>query len=171
MTLQFVFALLVVYQLKHFICDFPLQGEYMLRKFSPDWKVWIPALSAHAGVHAFATLFIVVYIQRVFMADVDFSFAFYLAAADFYVHFLMDRIKASPTMLGRFKSLSAREFRYYKSCIGQPGEHPNVPFQVNKIFRSNTYFWWSLGFDQMVHHLTHYYIVFFIIIHMVKHGN
>jgi len=169
-TLQFIFALLVVYQLKHFICDFPLQGQYMLRKFSPDWKVWIPALSAHAGVHAFATLFIVVYIQRIFMADVDFIFAFKCAVADFYVHFIMDRIKASPNMLGRFKNLSAKEYVWMQRLAEDPSEHDNVHKQMKKAFKSNTYFWWSLGFDQMVHHLTHYYIVFFIIIHMVTHG-
>ena len=30
-------------------------------------------------------------------------------------------------------------------------------------FKSNTYFWWALGWDQMMHHLTHYVILFFFL--------
>lgn len=29
--------------------------------------------------------------------------------------------------------------------------------------QSNKFFWWSLGLDQMVHHLTHYIIIYLII--------
>jgi hypothetical protein len=169
-TFEFVFALLVVYQLKHFLADYPLQGQYMLRKFSPDWKVWIPALSAHAGVHAVFTFIIFQWVQGFYSNGVDTLFSVACAAIDFSIHFCMDRIKASPNMMGRWKSLSAKEFLYYKSCVGQPGEHPNVPYQVNKILRGNTYFWWALGFDQMVHHLTHYYLVYVLVIFLVRHG-
>lgn len=52
-----------------------------------------------------------------------------LAFFDFGAHFLMDRIKSSPKYLGRFKDMSQKGY------------------------------WNSLGFDQMVHHLTHYFIL------------
>jgi hypothetical protein len=153
-----LFTLLVVYQLKHFIADFPLQGEYMLRKFHADWRVWVPALSAHAGVHAIFTLFIAGYLVGGFLP-------FALAAFDFVMHFTMDRVKASPNLMGRWKSLSARDYAYYKNCAGQAGAHPNVEKQTSKIFKGNTYFWWALGFDQMFHHLTHYIIIACLISH------
>lgn len=35
--LGFAFLLLVIYQVKHFLADFPLQREYMLRKTDASW--------------------------------------------------------------------------------------------------------------------------------------
>jgi hypothetical protein len=157
-TLVVLFTLLVVYQLKHFIADFPLQGEYMLRKFSSVPSVWVVPLAAHAGVHAIFTLFIAGYFVGGF-------FPFALAAFDFVMHFTMDRVKASPNLMGRWKNLSVRDYVYYKDCAGQAGAHPNVKVQTDKIIRGNTYFWWALGFDQMFHHLTHYIIIACIISH------
>ncbi len=57
----------------------------------------------------------------------------WLALLDFVVHFLMDRIKAGPHYLGRYNDLSKKAF------------------------------WNCLGFDQMVHHLTHFYIVWMLV--------
>lgn len=163
MTLDYVFFLLVLFQIKHFVADFPLQTDYMLRKFSPDWRVWVPALSAHAGVHALFTFFIVVFVMHGYSTFIPLALA--LGAFDFVVHFTMDRIKASPDLLGRYKSLSARDYLYYRRIMEQAGNHPNVKEQVNEIFRGNRNFWWALGFDQGVHHLTHYVIIACLISH------
>ena len=168
MTLTYVFFLLILFQGKHFIADFPLQTDYMLRKFSPDWRVWIPALSAHAGVHAFFTFYIVVFVMHGY-PYFGVPLALALAALDFVVHFTMDRIKASPNLLGRYKSLSARDYMYYKRIMEQAGNHPNVHIQVNKVFRSNRNFWWALGFDQMVHHLTHYAVIYAMVAWTILH--
>lgn len=92
----------------------------MLGKFKGGTD-WILPLAAHCVVHA-AFTFVIVFIFS------DPYMAFLLAALDFNVHFAVDRIKASPKLLGRFK--------------------PDKP-----------YFWWSLGFDQMAHHMTHYFII------------
>jgi hypothetical protein len=121
--LRLAFTLLVVYQFKHFIADFPLQREYMLRKVSPHWDFVLP-LSLHSGVHAVLTLAIVLTVQ---------PSLWWLAIFDFAVHFTMDRIKSGPRYLGRFNDRS------------KPG------------------FWNSLGFDQMVHHLTHYWIIWSLV--------
>lgn len=56
----------------------------------------------------------------------------WLALLDFGVHFIMDRIKAGPRYLGRYTDISKKAF------------------------------WVSFGFDQMVHHLTHLYIVWIL---------
>ncbi|WP_375202850.1 DUF3307 domain-containing protein [Hyphococcus sp.] len=53
----------------------------------------------------------------------------WLALVDFAAHFTMDRIKSARSLLGRF---------------GNPQKQS---------------FWISFGFDQMVHHLTHYFII------------
>jgi len=117
-----IFILLIVYQIKHFLCDFPLQTAYMLGKMNKDH--WVLPLASHAGVHALFTLLIV--------AIVNINL-WWLSVVDFIIHFTMDRIKASPNLLNRFKLDDKR-------------------------------FWWALGFDQMVHHLTHYFIIFMLVL-------
>lgn len=87
--------LLILFQLKHFVADYPLQTPYMLGKFKsfPDYLL---PLAAHAGVHALFTAAIAVAFKR-------FDVLFILVSLDFVTHFIIDRIKASPNMLGRFK--------------------------------------------------------------------
>lgn len=119
-----VFWLLIVFQIKHFICDFPLQGQYMLGKFKGGWA-WVKPLSAHAAVHAGCTALICFWWAS--PSDI-----WFLPVFDFVVHFLQDRLKASPNLLGRWKA-------------------------------DNKFFWWALGQDQMVHHLTHYAIIWWLI--------
>lgn len=125
-----IFYLLVVYQIKHFLADFPLQGKYMLNKFQPGWDFLLP-LTAHAAIHALFTFIISLsYLFHKTYPLMDIELPLKLALLDFVVHFTMDRIKAGPKYLGRFKDMY------------------------------NYKFWWSLGLDQMVHHLTHYFIIY-----------
>lgn len=119
-----VFGMLAAFQVKHFLADYPLQRPYMLRKFAPGWE-FVGPLTAHCAVHATFTFMLAVAFGR-------FDIAWELAAFDFTIHFLMDRLKASPKYLGRYKA-------------DQP------------------YFWWALGFDQMIHHLTDLAIVWVIV--------
>jgi hypothetical protein len=56
---------------------------------------WFEPLFAHAGVHAIGTLLIV--------GHFSYSLAWKLALADLILHFIVDRIKASPDLLGSFK--------------------------------------------------------------------
>ncbi len=57
----------------------------------------------------------------------------YLCVLDIAVHFSIDRIKAHPKLGGRFKMEEGAKF------------------------------WWAFGTDQMLHHLTHYLIIYFIV--------
>lgn len=132
-----VFVLLIVFQLKHFLADFPLQGPYMLQKFRPDWGFFLPLL-AHAAVHGTFTLLITLAVTP----DL-----WWLAIVDMAIHFTMDRIKASPRYLGRYKALTAKDYMAATEAEKQ----------------GNTYFWWALGFDQAVHHLTHYGLIWALV--------
>lgn len=129
-----IWALLVVYQLKHFIADYPLQGQYMLRKFLPT-PHWILPLAAHAGVHAAMTATIALCVRP--------HAALWLALFDFAAHFTVDRLKASPNLGGRFKPLTKDTY----------------PTATDDQKKSNTYFWWAIGADQTAHHLTHYALI------------
>lgn len=155
-----IFVLLVAFQVKHFLCDYPLQRPYMLRKFLPGWDFILP-LTAHAGVHGAFTFGIVYWATR----SAKLSAA--LALFDFGIHFVVDRLKAGPKYLGRFKALSASDFKKImdaqRTYSGIPVLHPEIKMHMKSLdtqIRHNTYFWWSLGLDQLAHHLTHYAIIY-----------
>lgn len=117
-----IFFLLLIFQVKHFLADYPLQTTWMLGKFKPDWSFFWP-LTLHCLVHAWFTAVIVTAIDPT---------KWWLAVVDFVIHFVMDRIKAGPKYLGRYNVKEKK-------------------------------FWWSLGLDQSVHHLTHYFIIWSLV--------
>jgi len=117
--IQWLFTLLVLFQIKHFLADFVFQNVYMLQKSRADWDfVW--PLSIHCGVHAIMTLAIALWWN---------PSLWWLSIIDFFVHFIADRIKAGPRFLGRFGDMKSKGF------------------------------WVTFGLDQMIHHLTHLYII------------
>lgn len=87
-----IFILLVAFQIKHFICDYPLQNSYMLGKMGRE--NWILPLLSHSGVHSLGTFIIVSFI--------NIKLAFLLALADLILHFTIDRLKASPNIGNRW---------------------------------------------------------------------
>jgi len=92
LSLEWVFILLILFQIKHFIGDFPLQREYMLKKTLAGWE-FVPPLATHCAVHAVLTLVLVLPMRP----DL-----WWLGVVDFVIHFGMDRIKSGPRYLGRF---------------------------------------------------------------------
>jgi hypothetical protein len=122
---KFIFLLLILFQIKQFIADFPLQKEYMLRKVLPGWD-FVPPLALHCAVHAVGTLLILSFVA---------IHLWWLAVIDFAVHFMVDRIKSSPRVLGRYRD------------------------------QTRPAFWNVLGLDQMMHHFTHYWIIWYIAVH------
>jgi hypothetical protein len=150
-----IWILLVVFQFKHFIADYPLQGAYMLGKFKPGWD-FVKPLAAHCAVHFALTFAIALcYSHKVTMALM-------VGLLDFMIHFIMDRVKASPKMLGRYKALSANEMMAILSNVPKMGE-TLVRATFYPTLRSNTLFWWSLGIDQMVHHLTDILVIYLLV--------
>lgn len=115
------FVLMLLFQVKHFLADYIFQNEYHLGKFKETG--WVIPLTCHCLWHVGFTLVIVGFFLRNFDAFTIFTCASIMAAFDFCIHFIMDRVKASPSVLGKYK-----------------------PDQKE--------FWWSLGLDQMVHHVT-----------------
>lgn len=131
-----VFILWGLFDLKHFIADYVLQTGYMaIGKGKTDR--WIVPLSAHCAVHALGTAFCLG-LAAPYLSLSIFSII-KLVILDFAIHFVMDRIKSSPRLLGRFRQLS--------------GEPTPIALRDNKLF------WVCLGLDQWVHHLTNLLIV------------
>lgn len=152
-----LFVLLTVFQIKHFLADYPLQSNYMLGKFKPGWD-FVKPLLAHVGVHmAFTFVILLVFCPWLLWCQIV-----GLTLLDGVIHFIMDRIKASPNYLGRFKPLNKDE--YQAALWLAASSDKDAREKANKLITGNKYFWLSLGFDQFVHHLTHYLIVFIAII-------
>lgn len=151
-----VLTLCVIMQFKHFIADYPLQNGYMLGKFKD--RGWVLPLLAHCSVHSLFTLVIA------WLYSQSLNIALLCALLDGFVHFVMDRIKASPNLLGRFEVLSKGEYRYLleqKSHIQRLGLG-NVN-SIDQKFKNNTLFWYSLGLDQLCHHLTDIAVIAIIV--------
>ena len=51
-----IFILLLAFQVKHFLCDYPLQTQFMLGKFKDT--DWVLPLSQHCFVHAAGTMLV-----------------------------------------------------------------------------------------------------------------
>jgi hypothetical protein len=140
----------------------------MLKKFLPGTGFILPLL-AHTAVHGLGTFLIAMSVAP--------SLAIWLALLDMATHFVVDRIKASPNMLGRFKALSGSEYQFYakqKSVFEEVkknfeiGSKESLNYKsgvssIDKAFRHNVFFWWSLGADQMAHHLTHYLLIYLML--------
>lgn len=163
-----IFLLLIIFQLKHYICDYPLQNEYMLGKFKE--KGWVLPLLSHALVHAKFTMIIVLLFNE------SFTKALGLGLLDLTLHFIMDRIKASPKLLGKYKSMTKEQYvgsleRVDKlkkqSEVIRTSDMTNMYIKAlnehKQLKKSNSMFWNSLGVDQMVHHLTHYILIYLIV--------
>jgi hypothetical protein len=123
--------LLIAFQLKHFLCDFPWQTRYMLGKFKEVG--WQAPLAAHAISHGLATTFILCVARMTFDLHIDTMFIVYLAIFDTIIHFIVDRCKVVFNKITGCKPTDAS-------------------------------FWNAIGIDQMIHHLTHYGIIFAIIL-------
>ena len=76
------------FRLKHFVCDFLLQTDWIaLTKVEPSSEGY-KALLLHAAIHAVATLVIML----VFVPSL-----WWLAALDFFVHAFIDKVKGKIT--------------------------------------------------------------------------
>ncbi len=130
-----VIQLILLMETKHLFADFFWQTEKHLGKFGKT--KWVIPLADHCLRHAVLTLVICLAANPTM---------WWLCLVDFVAHFIMDRVKASPDLMGRYESLSKRE--YYAA--------------TNSQRRSNKFFWWCLGIDQYVHQLTSLFIVWML---------
>lgn len=156
-----LFALLFVFQVKHFLADFPLQTPWMLGKFKSGWG-WVLPLAAHSFVHAVGTLLIAVSFALYRWDENSSTWVLYVAAFDFLLHFCMDRIKASPNLLGRYQVLSKNDF---VDLLAYEQDHGEDEY-AKKLKKNNRLFWFSLAIDQGFHHLTHYAIIYYILMRL-----
>lgn len=154
-----VFALVLVgvFEVKHLLCDFFLQTDRHIGKFAKTG--WVRPLADHCIIHAVATAAIVLVLGKLDLL--------WLPSVDFIVHFIMDRIKASPGLLGRYRSVTKEEYICAKETIAKNDTSTqwstSLIEQAKMKLQNNKYFWYSLGFDQFVHQLTGLFIVWTLV--------
>lgn len=102
-----IFTLLVTFELKHFLGDYVFQTNWMDKGKSAKLG-WILPLSSHSTVHALLTLIILL----IFATEL-----WFLALVDFILHFIIDRLKASPNLGGKF--LSSNPVYWYMIGLDQ----------------------------------------------------
>lgn len=155
-----IVLLFVIFQLKHFLADYPLQTLFpsMLGKFLE--RGWAKPLAVHCLVHAAFTaaiaLWFLTYAYHYRHPWTELQ-VLLVAGFDFGAHFIMDRVKAAPHLMGRWKALSKADYlaaAQQAACGSAAGK---------RALRGNMMHYNALGFDQLVHHLTHYVIIAFLL--------
>lgn len=123
--------LMAAFVVKHWVCDFLFQNKYMLGKFKP-WPDFVLPIALHSWVNAIGSIAACALVLR--DGFVMFIEPIVLAVlAEFVAHFVIDRIKASPALLGRYRDTNTGIF------------------------------WSVLGFDQMLHGLTYVLMISYIL--------
>lgn len=101
MSLTTLLLLYICFRLKQFACDFLFQTGWMAHnKGKPGKQGWVPLFS-HAGVHGAGTLLITLIFA---------PFLWWLAAVDFAVHSIIDRIKA---VITQQREMIVSEHKYW----------------------------------------------------------
>lgn len=83
---QMVLLMMLALIVKHYLCDFPLQTPWMLKKGAGGLD-WILPLLAHSSVHALFSVAILIAFNHVEFV--------WLAGVELVIHFIIDRIKAT----------------------------------------------------------------------------
>lgn len=105
--LLLIIALLAV---KHFLCDFPLQNIYgnIIIHFKGSRRAgeWVPVLLLHSSIHMIGSGVVLSYLFWNVPNEGNDSLQhriFLVLALEGMAHFIIDRIKADPSIGGRFK--------------------------------------------------------------------
>lgn len=93
MSAYAILTLLLALQVKHFICDYPLQ-RHGARKGSAVPSEWVPDLAEHCAVHAVGSILCFLWF--------GWAFALQVAIIDFAAHAVVDRLKAHKSIGGRW---------------------------------------------------------------------
>jgi hypothetical protein len=131
-----VFVLLIAFQFKHYIADYIIQfnTDDHYKKFQKYG--WAKPLLNHTFHHGAGSATIaILYLSYCNVCPFSLKFITIVVSIflfDLILHFIIDRIKASPNFFNRYEYPSKEYFRIS-------------------------------GLDQMMHHLTHYAIIFYLI--------
>lgn len=146
---------IIAFLFKHFIADF--QFNSYPEQYSEGADGFLK-LAQHAGFHGLLTFFIASMLTK------DLSLSFVLGVFDFTFHFIVDRIKTSEFMLGRYEYLSKKEISYIKEWTRQNGSNR----EIDNILKGNRRFWLTFGATQAINKSIDAFILLVIIQSMLE---
>lgn len=114
-SFQALIAILIVLEIKHFICDFPLQTRY---QYLNKGTYLHPGGILHSAVHALFTMLAFLIVSPSLALGVA------IVAGEFLLHYHIDWVK--------------EQF-----------------IRRNGWATTRREFWWAIGADQLLHHLTY----------------
>jgi len=89
--------MMLAYELKHFVADILFQNEYMVHgKSKENFKDYFLPLLAHSFINAILAAFIALLVGKGLMIFLV------IFVAELFFHFVIDRLKASPKLLGKW---------------------------------------------------------------------
>lgn len=112
-----IVILFVLFFVKHFLADYPLQTEYMLRKSSNSYG-WKLPLATHCMVHAVMTYMILLTVVSLGMFSATWGVILLLVLMELVMHFVIDAWKArlcnsKPNQTAFWVALGADQMFHY----------------------------------------------------------
>ena len=95
MTAFSLLTLYLLFRLKHFVCDFMLQSDWMALTKGKSGMEGYKALFSHTVIHALGTLIIVLIFAPAL---------WWLAVVDLVIHSVVDRLKGIVTLRQQWKT-------------------------------------------------------------------
>ena len=133
-----IFVLLLAFQIKQLLCDYPIQPEFLLKRFQSSS---VNGLLLYSFFHGFFTLAICL-----ILTTASFPLAAGLALLDVGIDFVLGLTRSKSDLLARFRPLDLQEFTVAS----------------RKAKRQHRLYWIFFGIDQALHHMTHFSIVYIL---------
>lgn len=133
-----LFLMLLAFEFKQFLCDYPIHPTFILKSFQTDNN---RAFLFHAGIHALLTLAICL-----IFTTAEFPLALMLAGLDFFMDFALAIFRSRTGFIARFKPLDLDEFM-------EASRHQKVQHRL---------YWLFYGLDRMIHHVTYFAIIYIL---------
>lgn len=142
-----LYMVIALFALKHFLASYPLQCSYTVKGLgSSNW--FLPML-ARCSVPAITTMVLVLGIWHKMGVSLNVTLLAVVMAIDFVSHFLIDRMKVSGGLFGRFQVASPQELA--QIAIDYTSKDPAVVEAAQAESDSNKYFWWVDGFCHLLY--------------------
>lgn len=125
-----IFLILIAFEVKQFICDYPIHPTFILKRFQTDGN---RAFILHALAHACLTFLICF-----FMTTAELPLIFMLASLDFLIDFMLAIFRSRTQLIAHWRPLDLEEFM--------------LASRRDKV--RHRLFWAAYGLSRTIRHLT-----------------
>lgn len=134
-------VLIALMALKHFVASYPLQCSYTVKGLGSS--NWLLPMLARCSIHGAATIIVILSWWWHNGEPMRWSILAIVAGADMLSHFVIDRVKVSSELLGKYQVASPQELA--QIAIDYQSKDASVVAAAQAESDSNKYFWWVDG--------------------------